>query len=65
MKIQSQNIYFKYSSPPPSLAIEWWPPYDQSHNVQISYYACLQSHYVAYIADEFASKKALAFLFIP
>ena len=61
MKIQSQNIYFKILQPSPSLAIEWWPPYDQSQNVQLSYYACLQRHYVAYIVDEFA----LAFLFNP
>ena len=66
MKIQSQNFYFKNTpaSPPPALAIEWWPPYDQSQNVQLSYYSCSQRHYVAYIVDEFASKKAkgLAFL---
>ena len=65
MKIQAQNIYFKNTPASPFLAIEWCPPYDQSQNVQLSYYACLQRHYVAYIVDEFASKKALAFLFNP
>ena len=67
MKIESQNFYFKTLHPPPPLAIGLWPPYDQSQNVQLSYYSFSQRHYVAYIVDEFASKKArpLAFLFNP
>ena len=68
IKIQSQKFTSKILQPsPPPLAIEWWPPYDQSQNVQLSLYSCSQRHHVAYIVDEFASKKArpLAYLFNP